>query len=359
MCVVLRSCHGRFRGLCITYGRPSKRICIASNSRVAVRREVLHDDAARRLRCANATFAGAVRAGDRLAARWLDPDDRLHGALSALCRVGFRAVARGRRRQPLPRLPGQLHLADPRPRPPGRRRRGRGAGPPRVRLRGTDRDRGRARRGDPPPGPLDRAPAVHQLRHRGDDVRHPGGARVHRPAARSRSSSAPTTARTTGSWSAPPGVPEAMAGSRRRAAVGRSGRHRGGPARPRGRPRRDHRRARPGRRRGPRAGAVVPAVPARPRRPGRRAADLRRDHLVPGRARRRAGALRRPAGPDDPRQDHRRRLSAGGLRRPGGRHGDLRRATAGRGQPWRHVQRQPGRGGSRAGHAPRADARDV
>ena len=133
------------------------------------------------------------------------------------------------------------------------------------------------------------------------------------------------------------GVPERDVEPHRRPAVGRPGWHRGRPSRPRGRPRRDHHRARPGRRRRPRARAGLPAVPALVHGPPRGAADLRRDHLVPGRARRGAGAVRRPARPDDARQDHRRRLSAGRVRRAGGRDGHLRRsggrapsATAGR-----------------------------
>ena len=56
-----------------------------------------------------------------------------------------------------------------------------------------------------------------------------------------------------------------------------------------------------------------------------RAARLRRgDHGLPRRARRCAGALRRHAGPDDPRQDRRRRPPARGLRRPGRRDGAAR-----------------------------------
>ncbi len=47
-----------------------------------------------------------------------------------------------------------------------------------------------------------------------------------------------------------------------------------------------------------------------------RAARLRRgDDGLPGRARRRAGALRRHARPDDPREDRRRRPAGGGVRR--------------------------------------------
>ena len=55
------------------------------------------------------------------------------------------------------------------------------------------------------------------------------------------------------------------------------------------------------------------------------------------------GVVRRPAGPDDARQDHRRRLSARGVRRPGRDHGSLRRPAARRAEPRRDVQRQSGR----------------
>ena len=72
------------------------------------------------------------------------------------------------------------------------------------------------------------------------------------------------------------------------AAVGRRGRDRGCASRPRARSRRDPGRAGPGCRRDPRGIAVVPRVPAGARRPDRRPARLRRDHLVP------AGAGRRP-----------------------------------------------------------------
>ena len=139
-----------------------------------------------------------------------------------------------------------------------------------------------------------RVPSIEQLRftelrHRGDDVRHPRRAGVHRPAARSRSSSARTTAPTTWSWPGRAGVP-ARSAPRRRAAVGRSGRR----SRPRSRGRE-----------GDLAAIIIEPVQGaggvRAPDPAflrflreltdahRRAADLRRDHLVPGRARRRAG----------------------------------------------------------------------
>ena len=89
----------------------------------------------------------------------------------------------------------------------------------------------------------------------------------------------------------------------------------------------------------------VPPAPGLPRgaaaalRRERRAARLRRgDHRLPRRARRRAGALRRHARPDDPRQDRRRRAAARRVRRP--RRGD--------GAPRAGRRRLPG------GHALRA-----
>ena len=84
----------------------------------------------------------------------------------------------------------------------------------------------------------------------------------------------------------------------------------------------------------------------------RRAARLRRgDHRLPRRPRRRPGAVRRPAGPDDPRQDRRRRPAARGLRRPGRRDGAAR--AGGRRLPGGHALRKPARdrGGPRG--APR------
>ena len=82
-------------------------------------------------------------------------------------------------------------------------------------------------------------------------------------------------------------------------------------------PRRDRRRAGRGQHGRRSAGARLPRGAARALRRVGRAARLRRgDHRLPRRARRRAGALRRPARPDDPRQDRRRRPAARRLRRP-------------------------------------------
>ena len=75
--------------------------------------------------------------------------------------------------------------------------------------------------------------------------------------------------------------------------------------------------------------ARLPAGPARPVRRARRRAHLRRGHhRLPRRARRCAGALRRHAGPDHARQDHRRRLPGGRLRRQGRDHGARSRPSA-------------------------------
>ena len=81
--------------------------------------------------------------------------------------------------------------------------------------------------------------------------------------------------------------------------------------------RRDPRRARR-RQHGRRpAGPRLPRGPPDAVRRKRRAAGLRRgDHRLPGSPRRRPGALRRAARPDDPRQDRRRWPACGSVRRP-------------------------------------------
>ena len=112
-----------------------------------------------------------------------------------------------------------------------------------------------------------------------------------------------------------PGVPAA---SRRGDHDRALERPRRGPRRGRRRPaRRDPRRALPGQH-GPRpARAGLPRGPARAGGRERRAARLRRgDHRLPRRTRRRAGADRRHARPDDHGQGHRRRPPGRGLRRP-------------------------------------------
>ena len=211
----------------------------------------------------------------------------------------------------------------------GGRRRGRGAGPPRVGVRGADRDRDRARRGDPPARPVDRAAALHELRHRGDDVRDPGRPGIHRAAAhrqvralvprhprRRDDRDAPASPRSCRGlvvelpWGDPDGVEAALRGRERR-------------------PRRDHHRAGPGCRRRPGARTRA-SCRSCARSPSAHGALLIFDEIIsfrvaPGGAQERFGV--RP-GPDDARQDHRRRLSARGVRRSRGRHGDLRRAAA-------------------------------
>ena len=102
----------------------------------------------------------------------------------------------------------------------------------------------------------------------------------------------------------------------------------------------------------------VPRVSPRADARRRRAARLRRDHLVPRRLPRRAGPLRRDARPDHTGQDHRRRAAGRRARRPRGRDGALRptartaSATAGR------STRTPDDGGG-AGYADRAGARPL
>ena len=79
----------------------------------------------------------------------------------------------------------------------------------------------------------------------------------------------------------------------------------------------------------PRAG--VPRGPAHRLQRHRRASHRRRgDHRLPDRLRRRPGAVRRPARPDVPGQDRRRRPAGCGVRRPRRRHGapGARRATS-------------------------------
>ena len=86
-----------------------------------------------------------------------------------------------------------------------------------------------------------------------------------------------------------------------------------------------HRRARRGEHGRRPAGAGVPRVLRAALRRGGRAARVRRgDHRLPRRARRRAGAVRRDARPDDPRQDPRRRPPARRVRRPRRRDGGAR-----------------------------------
>ena len=85
----------------------------------------------------------------------------------------------------------------------------------------------------------------------------------------------------------------------------------------------------------------------------RRGPDLRRgDDRLPPRARRRAGALRDPAGHDLPRQDRGRRAARGGLRRAGRHHGQ--RGARRPGLPGRDAVGKPagdGRGHGDAGSA--------
>ena len=95
------------------------------------------------------------------------------------------------------------------------------------------------------------------------------------------------------------------------------------------------------------AGARVPRGAARALRRVRRAARLRRgDHRLPPRSRRRAGALRRHARPDDPREDRRRRAAARGVRRP--RRADGAARAGRRRLPGGDALREPARDGGRA-----------
>ncbi len=141
-----------------------------------------------------------------------------------------------------------------------------------------------------------------------------------------------------------PGRPDRRRGGHDRLRVQRRRRRRGrGRALRRG-ARRDRRRA--GRREHGRrpARARLPRGAARALRRLRRAARLRRgDHRLPRRARRRAGALRRHARPDHPRQDRRRRPAARRVRRP--RRGDGAARPVGRRLPGGDALREPARDG--------------
>ena len=138
----------------------------------------------------------------------------------------------------------------------------------------------------------------------------------------------------------------------------RHGRHDRLPLQRRRRRRRGLRAVRRGARRDPRraggrehglrpAGAGLPrGAPGARRRDGRAARVRRGDDRLPGRARRRAGALRRPARPDHPRQDRRRRAPGGGLRGP--RRADGAARARRRRLPGRDALREPAR--DRCGH---------
>ena len=117
-----------------------------------------------------------------------------------------------------------------------------------------------------------------------------------------------------------------------------------------------HRRAGAGCRRRRARDRRLPRVPPRADARRRRAARLRRGHLVPHRVPRRSGTARSHSGPDDAGQDHRRRAARGRARRPGRRDGALRPAARRPHRPRRHVQREPADDGRGPGDARRADA---
>ena len=183
--------------------------------------------------------------------------------------------------------------------------------------------RGRARRGDRRRGAVGREGAARLVGHRGGDERGAARARASRAATGSSSSPAATTATSTRCSRAPapasrrsgipssPGVPTGVTRDtivvhvqrrRRRRRRGRALR-RGARGDPRRAGRGEHGR-RPARAGLPRGAAAAL------RRVGRAARLRRGDHRLPRRARRRAGALRRHARPDDPREDRRRRPAA-------------------------------------------------
>ena len=205
---------------------------------------------------------------------------------------------------------------------------------------------------------LGRTVALHELGNRGDHVRHPGGARIHRAfAGRPVRPLVPRHARRA-CMAGTPGVPTRPRRAGRRAAVGRPDGIEAALRGRRGRPRGDHHRARPGCRRRPSSRAGVPAVPSRPSPTGI-GALLIFDEIISFRVgpERGAGAVRGRG------RTSRRwaRSSAAGIRSRRSAAGptscDLRRAPDRRRQPWRNLQRQPGRRRGRARDAPRADTR--
>ena len=214
-------------------------------------------------------------------------------------------------------------------------------GAARHQLRRAVAARARARRARADADAVDRARPVRQLGHRSGDERDPRRARVHAPRQDHQ-------------------VRRLLSRARRRVPregrIGRAdARHSDQPRRPGAGGRRHAARAlqRPARRSTrcststtasiaaiivePIAGNIGVVPPAdgflaglrerctRARHP----ADLRRGHLgLPRVGGRRAGDLRRAAGPDVPRQDHRRRAAGRRLRRPRGDHGAWSRRRA-------------------------------
>ena len=205
--------------------------------------------------------------------------------------------------------------------------------------------------------PRPRAGALRLLRHRGDDERHPAGARRHRPRPDRqvrrllpRPRRPPAGLRRLGAGDLRAAELRGRPGAVRRPHPRPAARRRGGARRAlrrRGRPhRRGDRRAGAGQQRPAAAAPRVPAPPARPDRARRRPAHLRRGHQrLPGGARRRRRALRDHARPRHLRQDHRRRHAGGRLRRAARSHAASR--ARGRRLPGRHALRQSGGDGGR------------
>ena len=227
--------------------------------------------------------------------------------------------------------------------------------------------RGRARRRDRRRGAVGREGAARLLGHRGGDERDPARARRSRAATGSSSSPAATTATPTrcspsaGSGLATLGIPSSPGVPTRRGA--------GHDRLPVQRRRRGRGRRRAATARASRAIIVEPVagnMGVVPPEPGflealRALCDASGALLVfdevitglPRRPRRRAGALRRHARPDDPRQDRRRRPAARGVRRARRRDGPAR--AGGRRLPGGHALREPARDRGRAlGAAPPA-----
>ena len=284
----------------------------------------------------------AVREGAGRDAGRQHAHHRVHGALSALRRLGRRLLGHGRRGRPPARLPEQLHRADPRARARRDRRGGHAAARAGLVVPAADPGRGRARRAALRAPPLRRARALHQLGQRGGDDGDQGRAGLDRAAQdRQVRGRLPRLLRLRGGEPrllprelGQPGLARQHRLLARHAAGGAGGR-RGAAVQPPGAGRRAHRARGDGPGRRPRrsdpepggADAGAPRAPSRAARRDERArhrAHLRRGHHVPGGLPGRAGRVRRHAGHDHARQDHRGRLPGGRGGRPRRRDGGLR-----------------------------------
>ena len=153
-----------------------------------------------RVRGEDAPLARAARGGGGGHARRQQPHDDLLRSVPVLLPARPGRPHLGRRRHRARGLQRQLH--EPRARPRHARRGEGRAGGGRVGavVPGPDRARDPAGRDARAPGAVGREPALHELRHRGDDERRAPGPRRSPTGPSSPSSRAPSTAPTTGSW---------------------------------------------------------------------------------------------------------------------------------------------------------------